>query len=223
LLERDDVAVSWRATAGEQPTQDARLALYAAHLWDWALVDVWIVPIWGRHGNLCLLILARLVLWRRWAALAGLVLPLFKGVHWSNNARRIEHAKIAQHFCSLRARADWPRGTAPVLLLGCAAADTALISTALQDRGWSTEEAARLRPLDCSLSEHGATAGLRLSGFLAAPSRAEWALVDLVRRCQRARVAAGPACGRGRCAPLGEPTPAGAAFRRMLFARDDVG
>ena len=193
------------------------LALYTAHIEAWISVDAWIVPS-PRGDKRCLLIYARLVFWRRWGMLAGLVQGVTGAVRWCHGRRVVTHATMVTHLCALCDEGAWPRGNAPVLLTGWPGAELAPLRVLLVQSGFSQREAARLRALPYSLSERqrGVTKGLKLKAFLGAPSRPCWQECPLVRQCRMARAALGLP-GGGACTSLAADTEKGRAFRRLLF------
>lgn len=198
---------------GRHTADEDALGLYDAHLEEWLLVEVWLVPT-GKKP--CLLAWARLLLWRRWGVLAGLVRGAAKALTWSHGVRQRDPAALALHFRQLRDAGHWPRGTAPVLLTGWRPGDVAAVRERLGEVGFAQHEVDRLRGLPFSLSEHGAIGGLRLAGFVSAPSRPCWTSCDLFKRCRSARVAASSP-GAGTCQLISANSAAGGAFRRMLL------
>jgi len=200
--------VAWRSGLEGDPE---RIALYDAHLLETRYVDGWIVP---ESSEWCLLCLARLILFRRFGFLAGLVHGA-GATRWSNGTKIVDTDALAQHLEDLRAGGKWPGGSEPVLLSGCKVSHATAVARKLQrDMGWPAAQRNRLVPLPRPLSEHGGTRGFRLAAFLVAPRSTD---CELVRRCKRVLQVA--QLQNGVATSLTAAHPQLAAFRRMLFTR----
>lgn len=191
--------------AGEAGPQLALL-----HLADAVLIDVWILALTPE----CLLILIRVVLWRRFGCLAGLVMAANVQV-WSHGVRTLDLVALADHLAGLFRQGQLPPGGAPVLVTGTTRDDIDAVVGLLAQREVPFAERARLRPVPCTLSERGATKGFKLREFLTAPSREAWRTVKLVQRAKLAHDAAGQPGGY--CRRITEATEQGAAFRRLVY------
>ena len=211
LLAGRVAGAAWRSGVEDDA---GRALLYDAHLYEEPCVDAWVMP---ESAELCLLVLARLVLWRRYGVLAGLVRGA-GAVSWSNGTKVVDTGKLIAHLEQLRAAAQWPPGREPVLLSGCRKAHVQAVQHGLDGLGWPASEYKRLVPLPLPLSEHGNTRGFKTQTFLAAPSTVDCALI---RRCRRACSAACitvTACVPLDAVPVARQ-PSLDAFRRMLFTR----
>jgi hypothetical protein len=173
------------------------------------LVEIWLVPLkpW------CPLQLARLVFWCRWHRVAAVLHgPPESAFPRSAGQRRVDHAKLAAHLCSLRATQRWPPGSAPVLLTGCTPTDLERVKADLG--GLPVAEHARLVTCPDSLSAIKAVAAGWRDQFVRAPRQHSALLV------RRVRVAMVNAFGRaaampGQTAELGEASAHGGAFRKL--------
>ena len=135
---------------------------------------------------------------------------------WSNSVRVLDLRALARHLTALHAApgSTWPPGSAPILVSGATWREVGELR-AHADLALPPVEAARLRH-SAGLSERGATAGLRVRDFVAAPGSHSWVGVPLVSRVRAAYEAAGFP-GGGTVRALDEPSPAGAAFRASLY------
>ena len=191
--------------------EEARIALYDAHLAETRYVDCWVVP---ESSEWCLLTLARLVLFRRFGVLAGLVHGAGAS-RWSNGVKTVDADALAQHLDALRGGGKWPGGPEPVLLSGCKMTHVAKIVRQLRDdMHWPETQLARIVPLPLPLSEHGTTRTFRLGQFLSAPTTVD---CELIRRCRAACRAA--QLNLRVTVHLTAANPSVAALRRMLFTR----
>ena len=139
------------------PTPAAHSELLRLHLAATEHVQVYLVP----QGPSCLLVLARVILWRKFGVIAGLLPGPPAGTHWySNGARVTDAARLAAHVHATQTAAPprWPLGTAPVLVTGCRQ------PLALTLPG---PELDRVRFFKDTLSEHGANASATAAGMAA--------------------------------------------------------
>jgi hypothetical protein len=183
-----------------------------AHANAWVHVDVWLIPLtpW------CVLILFRIILWRRFGILAGLLEGTPTAAHvWSHGIRRADVAALIEHLVALWVAAEWPHGSAPILLSGTDEDNVQKVRAALADRGANAEQCSRLKAFNATFSERGATKGFVTTDFLRAPTQPRFADCTIVRRARAALAAAG--VPQNRTCKLDADNSAGAAFRRMLF------
>ena len=108
-------------------SQQARADYLETHLAVRAYVDVWLVPL----SPWCDLLMARLVMWRRYGAVAGLLVGPPASVFPRRHGRRFcDRAGLARYFrelCTPAAGAGiFPAGSAPLVVTGTTIADLAL-------------------------------------------------------------------------------------------------
>ena len=198
-----------RQTRPSDRAHDAR-ALATMHLAHVVHVEVWVIAL----QKPCFLLLFRLIIWRRFGLLVGLMIGPPSGVHTYSHGRRVlNHGALARHLETLRQQGHWPRGRAPVLLTGCSSAD--LQQVLMHTASLPLAQRRRLTAYPHTVSERGATAGLPLQRFLKAPSSPALQRSVALRRA-RAALAAAHVAPRGVRA-LSESTAQGDAFRDMLF------
>jgi len=181
-------------------------------------VDVWLVP----RRRWCPLWLARVVLWCRWACVAGVLEGppdscLRQGGRGTGRARYLGPPQLAAHLRDLRGRGGWPDGAAPVLLTGVS--DVASVHAALALLDFPAAERDRLAACPASLSELQTGPALRRADFVADP-RSQSSHI-LVLRCTLAMERAGLAPGGTllprftNTATLDQPGSRGDAFRQL--------
>jgi len=172
-----------------------------------ALADFWVVPLSAE----CVLILARAILWRRHGYLCGLLVGC-AATAWSHGRPVLDVAAVVAHLAGWWEGGGWPGGGAPILLLTASAGQVAEVQTQLAHVPQAARARLRHGP---SLSEQHATSGLKVAGFVAAPTLPAWRAVPIVRRCAEACALAGLPDGQVRT--LDEPGQRGGAFRAGLF------
>lgn len=195
-------------------TNESRLALYDEHLSQdlTRLIDFWVSP---ESSEPCLLTLARLIFWRRWSTLVGLVRGA-GATSWSNGKKAVSTSALVAHFAALRTNGEWPGGREAVLVSGVKPQHVTALKRALrEEHGWPLAQCARLVALQLPLSERfpGAKRGFSLKGFLSQPRAAD---CPLIQRCKKAMTAAWITYGTPRA--LDAAGVSDDAFRRMLLA-----
>ena len=173
-------------------------------------VDLWVVPL----SPWCPLLMLRLVLWRRFGIVAGILVgPPVCTFPWSAGVRGCDREELALHFRELftvqpgAARPLCSTGTTPILVTGCVDADLAesRLEVPLADR-------ARLKAYKDSLSERMSTRGWSRHSFNLDPAGTPEC--TLVRRARGALQAAGlPQVNNLQALSAGGAR--GAAFRAM--------
>ena len=157
-------------------------ALIALHLVLRVHVDLWIMALTPD----CCLVLVRIVFWRRFGVLAGLVpgAPA-RTFRISHGTRRFDASRLARHIRNLWGSGRWPRGVAPILVTGCTRAGLEDIVQRLSS-SLPLGQLGRLAPCPFTLSEHGSTGGFRLQAFLRAPTTPAMQSCVLLRRVRAA-------------------------------------
>ena len=195
-------------------TNESRLALYDEHLSPdlTRLIDFWVSP---ESSEPCLLTLARLIFWRRWSTLVGLVRGA-GATTWAHGKKSVSVPALVGHFAALRTNGEWPGGNEAVLVSGVKPQHVRALKLALrEEHGWPLAQCARLVSFARPVSERfrGATRGFRLKSFMSTPQSVDCPLVE---RCKKAMVAAH--IGHGVPRQLGAAGPSDDAFRRMILA-----
>ena len=166
-----------------RPTALALHTLLDKHLSGWQQIDIWIVPLtpW------CLLVLFRVVLWRKHGLIAGLLRGPEEAHAFRDGKRVTDAAKLSAHLGALRNAAPrrWPRGNAPILVTGTKG------TVDLDLTGLPRGQRNRVRTLGSTLSQQRATKGFNREGFLANPTDARWEGCLIVQRTADAIAAAG--------------------------------
>ena len=187
---------------------------YELHLSLHAHVQIWLVPMtpW------CPLLMARLVLWRRYGIVAALLPGPPAGVfHRSNGIHECDRDRLADHVRNLANHGYhsqlWPR-TGKIVFTGCSAYEMVPVKMAIPNYD-STD---RLVPFPHSLSERRSTTRWRRNLFLANPdSNADFHQCILTQRCHQLLIDCGynPPPAIANEGYLGEMTNKGKAFRKL--------
>ena len=186
------------------------VTLVSLHLTMRTRIDLWIIALTPE----CWLILVRIIFWRRFGILAGLLPGAPAGTYrFSHGARALDARKLANHIANLRRTDRWPRESAPIILTGCSRQGLQEVIGLLPDLPLGQRN--RLAACPFTLSEHSSNSGFNLQRFLRAPSTPDLQSCLLMRRARAALSAAGVVQSGTR--QLTEDSSHGRAFRCMLF------
>ena len=191
-------------------------------------VDFWIVP----SKPSCFYLMARLIFWRRFGVVVGLLPGPPEGTcRWLNGIWNVNRIELGLHFRELcdpggffGGQAGWPRANTPILVVGATQLD---LNACLPEFHWGfgnpagNLEHARLVafPQATSLSEHGTTADWRRQAFHNNPHSAHPPYggghnCELTARCRLAIQTVGLPVAEP-LNPVSQPGARGGAFRTL--------
>ena len=150
--------------------KDPPRQMQPVHLAMMAEIHLWLMPI----RNRCIYYIARVILWRRFGVLAGIIA----------GGGDTNHQAAGRRISRLKQAGQWPTTEAKVLLVGIAPSHVRAMvrpgSRALARL--SAQEKGRLRGCRGSLSRQFTIGGLTFADFQRDPGHARWADVPLVNK-----------------------------------------